>query len=265
MKNIQISSMSSKLIAVISPAKLLEESSRYPELKSSEISFAVEAEYLTNSLRKLKVKELGKLMELSDKLAEENMIRYQNWQLPFTPSNSIQAILMFKGEVYRGLKAEELGAKQLEWAQSHIRILSGLYGVLRPLDLIQPYRLMMGTPYSPDKNTKNLYQFWGSKIAEHIKADLDPKGVLVNLASSEYFKAIHLSQLERKVISCEFKEKKGANYSIISTYAKQARGRMARFIIENKVTKPFDLKAFEEDGYSFNPKMSSDYEYVFTR
>lgn len=257
--------MSSKLIAVISPAKLLEESSRYPELKYSEISFAVEAEYLTTGLRKLRSKELGKLMDLSDKLAEENVHRYQQWQLPFTPSNSIQAILMFKGEVYRGLKAEELGSKQLEWAQSHIRILSGLYGILRPLDLIQPYRLMMGTPYSPDKNTKNLYQFWGNKITEHVKTDLDPKGVLVNLASSEYFKAINSSLIDRRIITCEFKEKKGENYSIIGTYAKQARGKMARFIIENKVTKPQDLQAFDVDGYCYNQKMSSDQEYVFTR
>jgi cytoplasmic iron level regulating protein YaaA (DUF328/UPF0246 family) len=257
--------MPSKLIAVISPAKLLDESSRYPELKSSEISFAVEAEYLTHELRKLKSKELGSMMDLSVKLADENVNRFQQWQLPFTPSNSIQAILMFKGDVYRGLKAEELGAKQLEWAQSHLRILSGLYGILRPLDLIQPYRLMMGTPFSPDKTTKNLYQFWGNKLTEHIKADLDPKGVLVNLASSEYFKAVNKNELDRRVVNCEFKEKKGTGYAIVSTYAKQARGKMARFIIENKITKPSDLQAFDTDGYCFNPKMSTDQDYVFTR
>jgi cytoplasmic iron level regulating protein YaaA (DUF328/UPF0246 family) len=257
--------MSSKLIAVISPAKLLDESSRYPELKSSEISFGVEAEHLTNQLRKLKARDLGELMDLSEKLAIENVERFQQWQLPFTSSNSLQAILMFKGDVSRGLKAEELGAKQLEWAQSHLRILSGLYGILRPLDLIQPYRLMMGTPFSPNKDIKNLYQYWGNRLTDHIKADLDPKGVVVNIASSEYFKAINKTVLDRRVVNCEFKEKKGTGYAIVSTYAKQARGKMARFIIENKITKPSDLQAFDTEGYCFNPKVSTDHDYVFTR
>ncbi len=257
--------MSSKLIAVISPAKLLDDSSRYPELKSSEIAFAVEAEELANGLRKLKSKEISKLMDLSDALAIENEKRFQQWQLPFNTSNAIQSVLMFKGDVYRGLKAEELGARQLEWAQNHLRILSGLYGVLRPLDLIQPYRLMMGTPYSPNKVHKNLYQFWGNKVTEAIQSDLEPKGTLVNLASSEYFKVINKAVLDRKVIQCEFKEKKGSGFSIVSTYAKLARGKMARFIIENKIVKPSELAAFDVDGYVFNPKLSTDSDYVFTR
>jgi hypothetical protein len=257
--------MPSKLIAVISPAKLLDDSSRYPELKNSELAFALEAEELANGLRKLKAKEIAKLMDLSEALALENERRFQQWQLPFNTSNAIQAVLMFKGDVYRGLKAEELGAKQLEWAQNHLRILSGMYGVLRPLDLIQPYRLMMGTPFSPSKDVKNLYQFWGDKITLAIQADLEPKGTLVYLASSEYFKSINKPLLDRKIVQCEFKEKKGTNYSVVSTYAKLARGKMARFIIENKITKPSDLLAFDVDGYCFNAKLSTDSEYVFTR
>jgi cytoplasmic iron level regulating protein YaaA (DUF328/UPF0246 family) len=163
------------------------------------------------------------------------------------------------------MKAEEFGLKQLEWSQDHIRILSGLYGVLRPLDIVQSYRLMMGTPFSPSAKHKNLYSFWGTKIADSIASDLDKKGTLINLASGEYFKAVDQKALDRKIITCEFKERKGGKLSIVSTYAKLARGMMARYIIENKITKPADIKAFDSERYLFEPSLSTDNEYVFVR
>jgi cytoplasmic iron level regulating protein YaaA (DUF328/UPF0246 family) len=172
---------------------------------------------------------------------------------------------MFKGDVYRGLKAEELGKKQLEWSQDHLRILSGLYGILKPLDLIQPYRLMMGTPFSPSSKHKNLYSFWGNQLAESLKQEVDSKGVIVNLASQEYFKAVPLQSLDRRVVTCEFKERKGGKVSIVSTYAKLARGMMARYIIDNKITKPADLKGFDSERYLFEPGLSTENEYVFVR
>ena len=215
--------------------------------------------------KKLKPSEVGKLMELSDKLAEENYIRFQRWSLPFTNENAIPAMLLFKGDVYRGLAAHELSNTQLNWAQKHVRILSGLYGIVRPLDLIQPYRLMMGTPFSFSKEQNNLYKFWGDGIANHLNENLGPKGVIVNLASQEYFKAAATNALERKVIHCEFKEKKGASFSIVSTYAKLARGRMTRFIIDNQISKVQDLKAFDYDNYVFNPSLSTENNYVFSR
>ncbi len=255
----------SKLVAVISPAKLLDDSTHYPELESTQPVFTKEAEYLAGKLKKLSAKDLSGLMEISSKLGEENKARYAQWHLPFTHQNAHPALLMFKGDVYRGLKAEELSKKELAFAQDHLRILSGLYGVLRPLDLVMAYRLMMGTPFSPDTKTKNLYAFWGNKIATQLAKDIDPKGILVNLASTEYFKAVDLKTLNRKIITCEFKERKGDKYSIVMTYAKQARGMMARFIIENKIKKAEDLKAFDMENYIFNTKLSSEDNLIFTR
>lgn len=257
--------MSSKLIAVISPAKLLDDQSRFPELPSTQPIFTEEAELLVKKLKKLSPKKVSELMDLSIALGELNHQRYQEWQLPFTNQNAIPSILMFKGEVYRGMKAEELGKKQLEWAQDHLRILSGLYGVIRPLDLIQPYRLMMGTPFQYSAKEKNLYAFWGNKITEEIRNSLDKKGVLVNLASSEYFKAIDKKSLDRKIIQCEFKERKGGKLAIIGTYAKLARGMMARYIIENKISNPEHLKGFDKERYIFEPTLSTENEFVFVR
>lgn len=255
----------SQLLAVISPAKLLDDSTHYPDLNCTQPVFQDEAAYLVSKLKKCSAAELSELMELSAKLGEENKRRYAEWHLPFTHANAHPAVLMFKGEVYRGLKAEEFSKKELDFAQDHLRILSGLYGVLRPLDLVMGYRLMMGTPFSPDKKTKNLYAYWGTKIAEQLAESLAPKGVLVNLASSEYFKAVDLKSLNRRVVTCEFKERKGDKYSVVSTYAKHARGMMARFLIENKIKKADDLKAFEMENYKFNASLSSDNQWIFTR
>lgn len=255
----------SSLVAVISPAKLLEDQTHYPQIPCTEPQFAKEAETLMTKLKKLKTNELCELLEISQKLGEENKLRNDRWKLPFDHTNAQPAILLFKGEVYRGLQAETFGKKELDFASNHLRILSGLYGILRPLDLVMSYRLMMGTPFSPDKKHKNLYSFWDMKITEALKADVDKKGVVVNLASSEYFKVIHPKELDRRIVTCEFREKKGSGYSVVNTYAKQARGSMARFIIEHKIKKEGDLKAFDTDRYSFNASLSSDDKLVFTR
>lgn len=255
----------SKLIAVISPAKLLDESLHFPKLQHTLPDFLPQAKSLMDVLKKKTPKQIGEMMELSEKLSLENFDRNQLWNDTFSVENATQAILLFKGDVYRGLKAEELDSKQLKWAQDHVRILSGLYGILRPLDLTKAYRLMMGTPFSPSKSHKNLYSFWGSQLAEYLKHDLDERGILVNLASSEYFKAIDVNTLNRRVITCEFKERKGEKLSIVSTYAKLARGKMARFIIDHKIEKPTQLKDFDVDGYRFEKSLSTENEFVFVR
>lgn len=227
----------SNLLAVISPAKTLDDQTHYPGLSCTQPIFSEESAQLVTKLKTLSGKKLSALMDISAALGEENAIRYAQWQLPFTHQNAHPALLMFKGDVYRGLKAEELGEPDLKFANENLRILSGLYGLLRPLDLVMPYRLMMATPFAYSTKHKNLYSFWGQKIAQQLSEEIDPKGVLVNLASSEYFKAIDLKTLDRAVIHCEFREKKGTDYKIISTFAKLARGKMARFLIDQRITK----------------------------
>ncbi len=227
--------------------------------------FLNEAQKLIDVLKKKKSTELSKMMDISSKLAEENVNRFGAWHLPFDHSNSFPAILMFKGDVYRGLSAETLDKKTLVKSQDRLRILSGLYGVLKPLDYTMPYRLMMGTKFSPDQKSKNLYEFWGMKINDEISKDLDEKGVVINLASAEYFDAVMPSKLSRKIISCEFKQQKGDKFTIANTYSKLGRGMMARFILENNIQKPADLKAFDSDRYTFNKALSTDETFVFTR
>ena len=255
----------SKLIAVISPAKLLDDKTHYPQLAGTQPVFLKESETLVAKLKKLSARQLSGLMDISPALGEENKRRYAEWHLPFTHANAHPAILMFKGEVYRGMKAEEFSKKQLAFAQEHLRILSGLYGLLRPLDLVMSYRLMMGTPFALTPKMKNLYLYWGNKLATELAAELEPKGTVINLASSEYFKAVDLKTLNRKVITCEFREKKGDKYNIVMTFAKQARGMMARFLVEHAITKADDLKSFDSSDYSFNATLSSDDTWVFTR
>ncbi|MEN9348298.1 MAG: peroxide stress protein YaaA [Flavobacteriales bacterium] len=254
-----------QLIAVISPAKLIDDQSHFPHLMHTEAPFLPEAEKLVQVLKKKTAKDLGKMMDLSVDLSELNKRRYSAWQLPFHPENALQAILMFKGDVYRGMEAHTFTKVQLNFAQKHLRILSGLYGILRPMDLIQPYRLMMGTPFQPDKKTPSLYAFWQKKVTAFVQEEVDEKGVLVNLASQEYFKAIDVKALNRRVVHCEFKEKKGDKYTIVSTYAKLARGYMAKFIVENKITQVEHLKAFDTQGYRFNAALSSENNWVFSR
>lgn len=257
--------MKSKFIAVLSPAKLMDEQMRYSKLPLSQPTFLNEAESLMKKLKKLSAKEISQLMATSLKLGEENKERFNNWTLPFTKDNACPSILLFKGEVYRGLDAQSFTASQLKWSNNHIRILSGLYGVLKPLDMIQPYRLMMGTPWSPDSKHKNLYSFWGDKLGKELSEDLHKDGVIVNLASHEYFKALNLSALNCRVVSCEFKERKAGKVSVVATYAKLARGKMANFIISNEISEVAQLKDFQTDGYLFEPSLSTENEYVFVR
>lgn len=254
-----------KLLAVISPAKLLDNSLRFPQLPCTIPDELEAAAYLVKKLKKTSASDLGEMMELSEALAQLNWQRYQEWQTPFTHENATPAILLFKGDVYRGMAAHTFSDKELKTAQNTIRILSGLYGVLRPLDLVQAYRLMMGTPFSPDAKNKNLYAYWSARMTQQLKEDLHPSGVLINLASQEYFKVVNQELLERKVIHCEFKEKKGKDFKIVSTYAKIARGSMAAYIVKSKITNANDIKGFNQEGYAFHPNLSSDHLWVFAR
>jgi cytoplasmic iron level regulating protein YaaA (DUF328/UPF0246 family) len=255
----------SSFIAILSPAKLIDDQTHYPNLNCTQPAFLSESEQLANKLKKFSPSKLAELMDMSDALAAETHTRFQQWELPFTHQNAHPAMLMFKGEVYRGLQAQEFNPKQLAFAQKHLRILSGLYGIMRPLDLVMPYRLMMGTPFGFDKKAPNLYAFWKQKITEALDKELGQKDVLINLASQEYFKAVDIQTLGRRVIECEFKEKKGNAFVTVNTYSKLARGKMARFIIDNMLTNPSDIQAFDLDGYAFKRTISSENRFIFGR
>jgi cytoplasmic iron level regulating protein YaaA (DUF328/UPF0246 family) len=205
-------------------------------------------------------------MDLSDNLAALNVARYEAWRPKFTVKNSKQAVLAFNGDVYDGLDAKSLKPKDLEWAQDHVCILSGLYGVLRPLDWMQPYRLEMGTALT-NLRGKNLYQFWGSSIAQHLNAQLakDKSPVVVNLASQEYFKAVDQKVLKARVIECVFEDYKGGKYKVISFFAKRARGLLARYAIQKHIQNPEKLKDFDLDGYAYEDSASDVNRWVFRR
>ena len=254
------------MLMIISPAKKLDFKSA-PVSKTYTIpEFLEDSEVFIKKLKTFSPAKVSKLMGISKTLGELNFERYQTWHLPFTPENAKQAVLAFNGDVYQGLVAKTLSEKQLEFAQEHLRILSGLYGVLRPLDLIQPYRLEMGAKL-PVKRKKNLYQYWSGKITQNINKAVQVSGsdILVNLASNEYYKSIDTNKIEAKIITPKFKDLKNREYKIISLFAKKARGLMARFIIENRITNPEDIKAFESDGYYYNPRLSESTTPVFTR
>lgn len=253
------------MITVISPAKLMDRSIRSTARGLTQPDFPDEAAALVKGLKVLSPSAISKLLAVSPKIAADTAEDYQHWQLPFTPENATPALLLFRGDVYRGLDADSLSKTEFDFAQKHLRILSGLYGILRPMDLIQPYRLMMGTPYAPSKSHKNLYAFWGNKLAKHLAASGEEAKIIVNLASEEYFRALNVPELNARVVTCEFKEKKGMKYSVVSTYAKLARGMMTRHILSNKINKPDQLITFSEDGYAFNPSLSGENRLVFTR
>jgi hypothetical protein len=254
------------MLAVISPAKSLDFESPLATQNYSQPQFIDQAELLIEELRRLSHSDIAGLMKLSDQLAELNLHRYHNFQTPFTPKNARQAILAFRGDVYQGLDADTLSQSDFEFAQAHLRILSGLYGLLRPLDLIQPYRLEMGTPFGNQRG-KNLYQFWGDRVQQALIEELkqDPAPVLVNLASNEYFKVIVPKTLPFPIITPIFKDFKNGQYKVISFFAKRARGMMARFIIENRIQQVEDLKQFNIDGYRFDPSSSNAKDWVFLR
>lgn len=251
------------MLILISPAKKLDFDTGPVFKAHTQPRFLADSQQLIDRLKLLSVQEVASLMKLSDELAALNVARFATWQQPFSLQNAKQAILAFKGDVYTGLSAQTLDEADLEYAQRHLRILSGLYGVLKPLDLIQAYRLEMGTRFVNPKG-KDLYHFWGDTLRVSIEKELDDN-LLINLASAEYFKAVQAKKIQARVITPIFKDWKNGNYKIISFYAKKARGLMSRYIIEQRLDDPQHIKHFDSDGYRFNDEMSSDDDWVFVR
>ena len=254
------------MLFVISPAKALDYETPAHVKTFTQPLFVEQASELIAVLREKSPLQVAELMDLSDQLAGLNAARYQAWSPKFTAKNSKQAVLAFDGDVYGGLDAKTLNEDELDWLQQHLCILSGLYGVLRPLDRMQPYRLEMGTRLKTDKGS-NLYRFWGSQIADYLnsRARADKSPVLVNLASEEYFKAVDLKALQPRVVNCVFEEKKGANYKIVSFFAKRARGLMVRYALQHRASTPEQLKGFDLEGYRFAPAASGPDRFVFRR
>lgn len=249
------------MLLLLSPAKTLDFES-ISNTSHTQPKFLDQSQRLVELLRPMKEEDIQQLMKVSENIAQLNVKRFQEWGRPFDTNNAKQAILAFKGDVYQGLAADEFDANDLEFAQEHLGILSGLYGFLRPLDLMQPYRLEMGTKLENPKG-KNLYAFWGEQLAAHINAQ-QPTAV-VNLASKEYAKAVPPKALEAPLWQIDFKEKKGDQYKIVAFYAKHARGLMAQYAIKNRLTEPKQLKAFDLDDYAYNSDLSSERHLVFTR
>lgn len=251
---------------VLSPAKNLNEKDSAPIQEFTLPDLLQESEILMAELRRLAPQQIAELMHVSDKIALLNAERNAAWHTPFTPENAKQAVYMFNGDVYEGIAAESLNHRQIQYLQRHVRLLSGLYGLLRPLDLIQPYRLEMGTAFANSRG-KNLYEFWGDRITDLLNETLaaNGSGVLVNLASQEYFKSVNTRKLKAKLITPVFKDEKNGQYKIISFYAKRARGLMVRYAAEHGITEPQDLQNFNYEGYTFNAAASNDKEWVFFR
>jgi cytoplasmic iron level regulating protein YaaA (DUF328/UPF0246 family) len=247
---------------LLSPAKTLNMDAIPSDHKISEFPFGKEATLLIKDLKKLKSIEVQSLMNVSATIAELNTDRFNKWSLPFSLENAKPAIHAFKGDVYTGMDASSLTEDELNFAQESLSILSGLYGLLRPFDLMQAYRLEMGTKFAT-KRGKNLYVFWGDKITEEINAR--EKDTLLNLASNEYFKAVNKKTLRANLITPVFKDEKNGVLKVISFFAKKARGMMARYIIQNHITNVEEIKNFNLGGYAFNQSLSTDKEWVFTR
>ncbi|MBG7630680.1 MAG: peroxide stress protein YaaA [Bacteroidetes bacterium] len=249
---------------VISPAKSLDFETKVPTSKYTEGIFLNEAEKLNGVLKKKTPKKLSELMSISPNLGELNWQRNQDWQLPFTLQNAKQAVFAFKGDVYIGLDAYSLSQDKIDQLQNKLRILSGQYGLLKPLDLIQPYRLEMGTKLKVGRND-NLYQYWGTKVTDALNPELEPEEVFVNLASNEYFKVLKPKLIKAPVITPVFKDYKDGKLKMISFFAKKARGLMVRYIIDNNIETAEELKGFNSEGYAFDSNLSSEKELVFTR
>ncbi|SQG00109.1 YaaA-like protein [Paucimonas lemoignei] len=254
------------MLMVISPAKTLDFETPPTTERFTQPQYLDHSQELITQLRELTPAQIGELMHLSDKLSGLNAARFGSWNPAFTPENAKQALLAFKGDVYTGLQAETLSEKQLSYAQDHLRMLSGLYGLLRPLDLMQPYRLEMGTKLANGRG-KDLYAFWGTRISEWLNQALAEQGddLLLNLASNEYFSAVKRSALNAQIIDTEFKDLKNGQYKIISFYAKKARGMMSRFVITEQINTPNALKEFDMNGYRYSSEQSSDTKLVFLR
>ena len=254
------------MLLVISPAKNLDYDTPATTERYTQPQHLDHAGQLIQQLRDYSVQDIAELMKLSDKLSALNVARYESWSQPFTTDNAKQAVLAFNGDVYSGLNAEDFSDDELTFAQQHLRILSGLYGVLKPLDLMQPYRLEMGTKL-PNSRGKDLYAFWGNVVTDDLNtamAETD-QPVLINLASNEYFKSVKPKELNARLITPVFKDWKNGQYKIISFYAKKARGLMCRYAIKNQITDAEQLKNFDLDGYQYDASLSKDDTWVFTR
>jgi len=254
------------MLTLISPAKTLDFERPLATSHVSTPVFLKESAQLVDVMRDHSAADLSKLMRISPKLGELNAERFEQWRLPFTPDNARQAILAFRGDVYVGLDADSYSQRDFTFAQKSLRILSGLYGVLKPLDLIQPYRLEMGSRVSNGEN-KDLYGFWGDTITEALNTELagHRNKSVINLASNEYFKSVRTKALIGQVITPVFKDYSKGTYKILAFYAKKARGLMASHIIQNRLNTPDAMKEFTTDGYHFNEDFSSEHEWVFTR
>jgi len=254
------------VLTVISPAKTLDYETPATTRQATQPAFLSRASELVEDARRLTPGDIQSLMGVSESIANLNHERFMNWHPEFTRQNAKQALLAFKGDVYTGLAAETLDAKGLKFAQKHLRILSGLYGLLRPLDLMQPYRLEMGLRFN-NRVGKNLYEFWGNDISDAVQADLKKSGspLLINLASNEYFKSVNAKTLDAEIITPVFKDLKQGKYKVISFFAKKARGLMARFIIDHQLNDPEGLKEFDAEGYYFSKTLSTASELVFLR
>lgn len=254
------------MLILISPAKTLDYQSPLATTRYTQPALLEQSQQLIGVARKLSAPQIKALMGISDKLADLNATRFHDWHPDFAPDNARQAILAFKGDVYTGLLAETFSEADFDFAQKHLRMLSGLYGVLRPLDLMQPYRLEMGIRLENPRG-KDLYQFWGEEITQTLNAALEAQGddVVVNLASDEYFRSVKPKALKGQIIKPVFLDEKNGKFKVISFYAKKARGLMSRFIIENRLTKPEQLTGFNTEGYFFDPASSTHDELVFKR
>ncbi|MFK7863429.1 MAG: peroxide stress protein YaaA [Pseudohongiellaceae bacterium] len=254
------------MIIVVSPAKSLDFETPAKTKKFSEIEFLSDSKKLMKGLKKYNPEELSELMHMSNALGELNFARNANWKPPFTTANAKQAVFAFQGDVYQGMKAEQYSASELNFAQKHLRILSGLYGLLKPLDLIQPYRLEMGSKFANERG-KNLYEFWGSKLTDQINEELSPQKskLLVNLASNEYFSAIKPKQIEADIVTPVFKDYSNGKFKVISFFAKKARGEMVTYIVENRIKDAEQLTKFDVDGYRYSTEESTATKPVFLR
>jgi cytoplasmic iron level regulating protein YaaA (DUF328/UPF0246 family) len=254
------------MLTLLSPAKTLDFSPAPEDLRITDPRFQLDTGLLMKRCKKLSVDSLRELMNLSESLGELNHDRFQAMKFPLTPENSKQCMLAFQGDVYKRLDAGSLSRSDLEWSQDHLRIISGLFGLLRPLDRIPPYRLEMGTRLDTSRGT-NLYEFWGDRLVESINAEHAERPVtaVLNLASNEYIKAVPVKLLDPPMVTAVFQESRDGQLKTIAFNAKKARGLMARFVVQNRIEEPEELKGFAEEGYGFRPDLSTDDRFVFTR
>ncbi len=254
------------MLIIISPAKTLDFETAPITKVHTQPEFLKESRQLVSQLKELTPAEVSSLMKISDKLGVLNFLRFNEWKTPFTLNNAKQALLAFKGDVYTGINADSFSRRDLNFAQKHLRILSGLYGILKPLDLIQAYRLEMGSKFRNRKG-KDLYEFWESKLTDQINQDIkaSKSKYLINLASNEYFKSLQADAINAEIIVPVFKDYKNGKYKIITFYAKKARGLMSAYIIKNRLKNPEDIKAFNVDGYKFCKSASNSTNWVFQR